>query len=124
MFDMASVLRMCTRPFEPEDLRDAFPLLGTPGIEIRTTDDLTMFEPPMSFVPGLCLLEAPTIRGAILKQIGTILVERWLIVLGNQERVSREPMDLRTHRALGMHGIQGEDAPCDQLRGQQRLERY
>src|SRR2546421_8993051 len=111
------------RPFEPEDLLNALPLLAKPVIEIRTTDDLTVLEPPMSFVPGLCLFPATTIRGTILKQIGNILVERGLIVLGNQEIVSREPMDLRTQGALGMHGIQGEDAPCDQLRGQQRLER-
>jgi hypothetical protein len=32
-------------------------------------------------------------------------------------------MHLCTQRALGMHRIQGEDAPFDHLRRQQRLER-
>src|SRR5438093_3525276 len=44
------------RAFEPEDLLDAFPVLGKPVIEIRATGDLTVLEPPMPFVPGLSLL--------------------------------------------------------------------
>jgi hypothetical protein len=80
--------------FEPKDLLDAFPVLGKPVTQIRTTGNLTMLEPPMRFVPGLGLLEAPTIRRAILKQIGNILVQRRLIVLGNQEIVPFPPMDL------------------------------
>ena len=78
----------------------------------------------MPLRPGLSLLPTTTIRLAILKQIGYILVEGGLMVLGYQELVSLKPMDLRTQHTLGMHGIQGEDTPCDQLRGQQRLERY
>ena len=77
----------------------------------------------MPFVPGLGLFPTTPIGSAILKQIGNILVQRRLIVLGNQERVPSTPMDPRTECALGMHGIQGEDAPCDQVRRQQRLER-
>ena len=73
------------RAFEPKDLLNAFPLLGTPVIEIRAASDLAVLEPSMPFVPGLGLLEAPTIRSAILKQIGTILVEGRLIVFGNQD---------------------------------------
>src|SRR5437763_8352042 len=69
------------RAFEPKDLLDAFPLLAKPVIEIRTTGDLSVLEPPMPFVPGLGLLPAAMIRGAILKQIHTILVERRLVVL-------------------------------------------
>src|SRR2546423_15029293 len=108
-------LEYVPRPFEPEDLLNALPLLAKPVIEIRTTDDLTVLEPPMTFVPGLCLFPATTIRGTILNQIGNILVERGLIVLGNQEIVPRDPMDLRTQRAFGIRAIQVEDEPCDHL---------
>src|SRR6266566_166695 len=111
------------RAFEPKDLLNALPVLGKPVIEIRATGDLSVLEPPMSFVPGLSLLPTTTIGRAILKQIGTILVEGGLIVLGNQDIVPSKPMDLRTECALGMHGIQGENAPFDQVRRQQRLER-
>jgi hypothetical protein len=45
-----------------------------------------------------------------------------LIILGKQDIVSRQPMHLRAEHALGMHRIQGEDAPFDQVRRQQRLE--
>jgi len=39
--------------FEPKDLFDAFPVLGKPGISVRTTGNLTVLEPPVPFVPGL-----------------------------------------------------------------------
>src|SRR5437588_1540452 len=109
--------------FEPKDLLNAFPVLGKPVIEIRATGDLTVLEPSMPFVPGLGLFPTATIRGAILKQIGNVLVQGGLIVLSKQDIGPSKPMDLRTERTLGMHGIQGEDAPSDQVRGQQRLER-
>src|SRR5947199_8130885 len=109
--------------FEPKDLLDALPVLAKPIIEIRTAGDMTMLESPMSLIPRLRLLPPTTIRGAIFKQIGNILMQRRLIVLGNQEIISLKPVDLRTEQALRMHGIQGEDVPFDQLRGQQGLER-
>src|ERR1700693_1810437 len=101
--------------FEPEDLLNAFPLLPKPVIEVRATGDLAMLEPPMSFVPGLSLLPTTTIRSAILKQIGNILVQRRLVVLGNQNIVPSKSMDLCAQSTLGMHRIQGEDAPFDQV---------
>ncbi len=100
--------------FEPKDLLDAFPLLAEPVIEVRATSNLAMLQPSMPFVPGLSLVPAATIGGAILKQISNILVESQLVVLGNQHIIPHQPMDLCTQGALGMHGIQGEDAPLDQ----------
>ena len=73
--------------FEPKDLLNAFPLFGTPGIEIRAAGDVSVCEPPMSFVPRLGLFPTTPIGRAILKEIRDILVQRRLIVLGNQERV-------------------------------------
>jgi hypothetical protein len=69
-------------PFEAKDLFNAFPVPGKPVIEVRTTGDVTVFEPPMPFVPGLSVLPATPIRGRILKQIGNILVQSELIILG------------------------------------------
>jgi hypothetical protein len=109
--------------FEPKDLLDSFPIFAKPVVEIRTTADVTMLEPPMRFVPRLRVCPAATVWCAILKQIGTILFEGGLIVLGNQDIVSPKPMHPCTERALRMHRIQGENAPCDQVRSQQRLER-
>ena len=109
--------------FEPKDLFNAFPVLGKPVIEIRATGDLTVLEPSMPFVPGLGLFPPTTIRRAILKEIGDILVQRRLIVLGNQEIVSSTPLDLCAERPLGMHGVQRENASCNQLRRQQGLKR-
>src|SRR5579871_734392 len=109
--------------FEPKDLLNAFPLFGKPVIEVRTTGDLAMLEPPMPFVPGLRLFPPTTIGDAILKQIGNILMQGGLVVLGNQEIVSRQPMDLSAEGTLRMHRIQSKNAPFDQLRGQQGLER-
>jgi hypothetical protein len=91
--------------FEPKDLLNASQSLANQAISVRATGDLSVLEPPMPFVPGLSLLEAPTIGGAILKQIGTILVERRLVVLGDEKIVPSKPMDLRSERALGMHRI-------------------
>ena len=68
----------------------------TSRFEIRATGNLTVLESPMSIVPGLGLFPTTTIGRTILKQIGDILVERRLIVLGNQEVVPRQPMDLST----------------------------
>jgi hypothetical protein len=59
----------------------------------------------MPFVPGLSFFPTTTIGGAILKQIRNILVERRLVVLGDEKIVPSKPIDLRTERALGMHGI-------------------
>jgi hypothetical protein len=111
------------RPFKPEDLLNALPVFSKPVIEIRTAGDVTVLESPMPLIPGLGLLPPTPIRGAIRKQIGNILMQRRLIVLGKEEIVSLQSMDLRTQQALGMHGIQGEDAPLDQLGRQQRFER-
>jgi hypothetical protein len=108
--------------FEANDVFNAFPVLGKPGISVGTTGDVTVFEPPMTLRPGLSLLEAPPSRRVILKQISTVLVQGGLIVFGQQEIVPCISMDLRTHCTLGMHRIQSADAPCDQLRRQQRLE--
>jgi hypothetical protein len=77
----------------------------------------------MPFVPGLSLFPTSTIRGAILKQIGNILVQSRLIVLGDKDVVPSTSLDASTEITLRMHGIQGKDASFDQLRGQQRLER-
>jgi hypothetical protein len=74
--------------FEPKDLLDAFPIFAKPVVEIRTTADVTMLEPPMRFVPRLLVCPAATVWCTILKQIGTILFEGGLIVLGNQDIVS------------------------------------
>ncbi len=70
--------------FEPKDLFNAFPLFGTPGIEIRAAGDLSVLQPSMSFVPRLSLFPTTPIGRAILKEIRDILVQRLLIVLGNQ----------------------------------------
>src|SRR5215469_10705827 len=94
-------LEQACRAFEPKDLLDALPVLPKPIIEIRAAGNLTMLEQPMPFVPRLGLLPPTTIRDAILKQIRNILMERELIVLGNQKIVPRQPMHLRTERALG-----------------------
>ena len=51
--------------FEPKDLLDALPLVGKPVIQIGATDDLSMLQSSMTFVPGFRLLPAPTIRAAI-----------------------------------------------------------
>jgi hypothetical protein len=104
--------------FEPKDLFNACPLLDTSVIEIRAASDVSVLKPPMSFAPGLSLLPTATIRSAILKEIRDILVQRRLIRLGNQDVVPSKPMDLCAERALGMHRIQGENAPCDQVRSQ------
>ncbi|SRR5260221_7029064 len=73
--------------YELKHLLNAFPVFAKPVVEIRTTGDLTVLYPPMRFVPGLGLLPAATIRRVILEQIGKILVEGWVIVLGNQDIV-------------------------------------
>lgn len=110
------------RALKSKDLLDAFPLLAKPVVEIGTTQDLAMFEPSMSLVPGFCLLPSSSVRRAIFQQIGNILPQRWLIILGDEDIVSLQSMYLRTQRALGMHGIQGKDAPLDHVRGQQWFE--
>jgi hypothetical protein len=99
--------------FEPKDLLKAFPVVGKPGISIRTTGDLAMLEPPMPFVPRLRVFPPTTIRDAILKQISTILVQGGLVVLGHQEIVSRQPVDLCAEGTLRMHRIQRKNAPFD-----------
>ncbi len=108
--------------FEPKYLLDAFPLFAEPVIEVRTTGDLAVFHTSMPLRPGLSVFPAATIGGVILKQISNILIESGLVVRGLQEIIARKPMDLRTQRALGMHGIQGKDAPLDHVRGQQWFE--
>ena len=72
----------------------------------------------MPLRPGLSVFPAATIGGAILKEIRNILRERGLVVRGLQEIIARQPLDPRTQGALGMHGIEGKDAPLDQVRGQ------
>jgi hypothetical protein len=79
---------------------------------------LSVFHTSMPLRPGLSVFPAATIGGAILTHISNILIESGLVVLGLQEIIARQPMDLRTQRALGMHGMQGKDAPLDQVRGQ------
>ena len=97
--------------------------LDKPTIEIRAAGDVTVLKPPMSFVPGLSLFPTTTIRSAILKEISDILVQCRLILLGSEDIVPSKPMDLCAERTLGMHRIQGEDTPFDQVWGQYWLER-
>jgi hypothetical protein len=108
--------------FEPKHLLDALPLGAEPVFEIRATVNLAMLQPSMPIVPNLSLFPAATIGSAILKQIRNILVERRLVILSNQHILACQSMDLRTQGALGMHGIQGEDASLDQWRDQQWFE--
>jgi hypothetical protein len=87
---------------DAKDLLDALPLLGKPLIQIRATHDLSVFYPPMSFVPPLSLLPSSPVRTRVFKVIGDIFFERGLIVLGNQDVVSFQSVDLTTQLALGM----------------------
>jgi hypothetical protein len=111
------------RALDPKDLFDTLPLLAKPVVEVRARSEVAMLQPPMRFVPGFGLLPALLIRARIFKQIGDVLPQRRLIVFDNQQVVSLQAMDLRTQRSLGMHRVQGENAPLDQVRSQQRLER-
>ena len=61
--------------FESKDLPNAFPHFAKPVIEIRTTSDVPVLEPPISFAPRLNLLPLTTIGGAILKRISNVLVQ-------------------------------------------------
>lgn len=108
---------------KPKDLLDACPFLSEPVIEIRATDDLTVFQPPMTFVPGLSFLPPPTIRSAVFKQIRASFSERRLVVLRDQHLLPRKPMHLCTQLALRVHGIQAEDASFDQGWREERFER-
>nr|WP_244422453.1 zinc ribbon domain-containing protein [Ktedonobacter racemifer] len=73
--------------FEAKHLLDAFPLVFQPVIEIGATGDLAMLQAPMTFLPGFGLLPSPSIRARVLKEIGNILVEGRLVLLGDQEIV-------------------------------------
>ena len=61
------------RAFEPKHLLDAFPLLGKPVAQIRTTKDLAVFQSSMPLRPCLRLSPSSPIWGAIFQQIGDIL---------------------------------------------------
>jgi hypothetical protein len=52
---------------QAKDLFYALPLFAKPIIEIRATDDLSMLQSPMTFVPDFCLLPLSTIRATIFK---------------------------------------------------------
>lgn len=111
------------RALDPKDLLDPFPLFAKPVIEIRATGDVAMFDTSMCLVPGFGLLPSLPIGSRIFKQIGDIFPQCGLVVFGNQQIVSKKPMDLRTQFPLGMHGVQRENAPFDHLGGQEGLER-
>src|SRR6476620_11034156 len=61
------------RTLQTKHLLNALPLLVKPLIEIRATDDLSMFEPPVRLVPGLIGSPASPIWGTILEQVRDIL---------------------------------------------------
>ena len=69
--------------FQSKDLRDARPSASKPCVELWTTDDPSMFEAAMSFVPGLSLLPVP-IRGRIGEKIRQIRRAGGLILFGDQ----------------------------------------
>lgn len=107
---------------QAKDLGDPSPLAGKPGIELRATDDVPMFETTMSFVPTLRLFPSP-IGGRISEKIDQILSERRLIVFGKQDIGASQAIELGAQLGLGMHRVQGENPPCDEGGGQQRFER-
>lgn len=80
------------RAFQPKDLLNSLPLLAEPVIEVRTTGDLPMLQPSMGFVPGFCLQPSSPIWGAVLKQVGDIFMQGWLIV-AFQSGHNRRPAD-------------------------------
>ena len=51
-------------------------------VEIRATENLTVFEASMIFVPGLSFLPPAPIRGQIVKQVRDIVFERRLVAFG------------------------------------------
>lgn len=73
------------RAFKPKNLSNAFPWFAQPVVEVRATDQLAMFEPPMPFVPGLCLLPSSLIRVTTLLEIGMSFPQRGLVVFGYQK---------------------------------------
>ncbi len=109
--------------FEAKHLLNPFPVFAEPAIKIRTTADLSMFQAPMSFVPGFGVLLSPPIRGRVGKQIGDICSETGLIVFGNEEVIAPEAMDLSTGGALGMHRIQAHSSSFHALGRKPQFER-
>jgi hypothetical protein len=108
--------------FQSKDLLNALPLLAKPVIEIGTTSDLSMLQPPMPFVPGLRLLPAPSIRGAVFKEVVNIFGKGGLIIFGDEHIRSPKLVQLSTQLSLGMHRIQGQNPPFDQCWGDKRFE--
>jgi len=100
----------------------ALPVFGKPLIQVRAAHDLTMFESPVPFVPRLSFLPSSSIRTWVFKVISDIFSKRGLVVFGNEHIVSLQPMNLPTHLALGMQGVQAENAPFDPLGRQEWLE--
>jgi hypothetical protein len=80
------------RAFQPKDLLNPHPLLAEPIIEVRTTGDLSMFQPSMGFVPGFRLLPSSPIRRTILKQVSDIFVQGRLVVAFRSAH-NRRPAD-------------------------------
>ncbi len=97
--------------------------LANQAISIRATDDLSMLQSSVAFVPRFRLLPAPTIRGAIGKQVGNIFSERRLVVLRDEHIGTSPAVYLGTEFVLRMHRIQGHNPPLDQRGRKPRLER-
>ena len=109
--------------FEPKDLLDACPFLAKPVVEIRTAHNLALLQPSMGFVPGLGCLPASPVRRRVSEEIGNVFAQGGLVVLGKQEIVPAQPMHLNAQGALRVQRVQGQNAPGDELAGQERFER-
>src|SRR5260370_2500951 len=85
------------RAFQPKDLLNPLPLLAEPIIEVRTTGDLSMFQPSMGFVPGFRLLPSSPIRRTILKQVSDIFFPCRLLVRCAPTILAAPPMPSLPH---------------------------
>src|SRR5579884_306041 len=86
--------------FQAKDLLDTNPAVGHPLVEFGTTDEMTMFQATMTFVPALRLVPAP-IGGRVTEKIAQILCQGRLIVFGHQKVVASKAIDPGTQFGLG-----------------------
>ncbi len=110
MADLSRFENAC-RAFYAKHLFNPLPLFGKPVVQVRATNNLAMFQSPMPFIPRFCLLPSSRVGRTIFKEISDIFFEGRLVVCGNEEILSLQPLHLRTKLPLSMQSVEAENTP-------------
>jgi site-specific DNA recombinase len=103
---------------ELKNLGNASPLSAEKLVQFGTRHQLAFFQPPMPFVQALSCAPILAIGRRLGEKEAQILMQRGLVLFGNQDEIPLPSGHGEAKSMLGMQRISGENSPFDPLGGE------